>query len=57
MHQNAVCIIGVALLALPFDVKVLHFACLLAHSQARNLNPLVLVVLEWGRGKGVRAYY
>src|SRR5437016_1865007 len=49
VHQNAVCVIGVALLALSFDAKIIELARLPAHSQARNFNRPILAILECDR--------
>ena len=43
MNQDAVGKIGMTLLALPFHVKIVYFASLAAHSQADQLNRLIVV--------------
>jgi hypothetical protein len=46
VNQNAVCIIGMALLALPLDVQVIHFAPLPAHSHAGNFYRAIVIILD-----------
>jgi hypothetical protein len=46
VDQYTVGITGVTIFTLPFNIQVIHLAYLLPHSQGRDLNRLIVAILE-----------